>query len=201
LRQRHPGPRGEQRLVLLLGRVARDVVLAARGFRLGSASVEVGLREELPIQKHPRTLEVGLRQVVGRFGVGHFRHAIDLESSPIRQSQPCLDLSGVCLRFLGLGADLDICDSNELAAVAHAAPALDRRGHHASGDFGGHFSLFLGSQRAGDGHESRNRTLDRHRGGNGDRGDLLGGGFRVGRGVDAGVRAATGGEYCQREQP
>jgi hypothetical protein len=134
--------------------------------------VEVGLRQELSIEKHLRALEIGLCEVVGRLGVSHFRYAIDLEPFSVRQSQPRLDLSGICLRLLGLSPDLDIRDSNELAAFVHAAAALDRRRHHAPGDFGRDFGLFLGSQRAGYRNESRNWTFDCHGGGYRDRGDF-----------------------------
>ena len=41
--------------------------------------VELGLRQQLPIEQHLRALEIGLREVVGGLGVGHFGHAIDLE--------------------------------------------------------------------------------------------------------------------------
>ena len=148
-------------------------VLVPRSFRLSSAAVEVRLREDLLIEQHPCTTEIGQRQVIRRFGVGHFRYTPSISNRPpSRPSQPRFDLSGVCVRLLCLGADLDIGDSNQLAALAYAAAALDRRGDHASGDFSGHFRLFFGGKRAGYCDKSCNRTLDGCGGGNGDRADF-----------------------------
>ena len=198
-RHRHARARGEKRLVLLLGAVAGDVVLPSGGVGLGVAPVEVGLGEQLPVEEHPRAIEIRLREIGRGARVGDFGDAIDLERrAASRETKPRLELGGIGAGFVRLRAYLGFGDLHQYRARGDAGAALDRRRDDPSGNFRGDVRLLLRGERPRDGDESGDRALDgdrrrgRHRRG-------VGGGRRSCLGIAC--SSAAGRQKCQgREQ-
>ena len=131
-RHRHPGARGDKRLVLLLGAVAGDVVLAPGRLGLGAAPVEVGLGQQLPLEEHPRAIEIRLREIGRGARVGDFGNPVDLERrAAAGESEPRLELGGIRAGLVRLRADLGFGDLHQRRARGHAAcrapPAWRRR--------------------------------------------------------------------------
>ncbi len=149
-----------ERLILLQGAIARDVVLTPCDFDLRRPLIEVGLREQFAVEEHLRALEVPFREIEVGARVGNLRHFVHRELRSVSEPEAADDLSGVRVGLGNLGFHLGRCNPDEGSALTDARASLDRRRDDAALYFRGDFGFFLRRQSAGHFEESLNGSLD-----------------------------------------